>query len=404
MMPAANAASRPSPGPGGRGVLAFVADEETREAIARALQEAGLPEASIVDGGIDAALKRIEPGSVPRTLVVDVSESQTPIVDVAALAAIVDPGTRLIAIGTTNDVALFRDLLGVGATDYLVKPLDGQLLQSALLGGEAVLKPARGQVRVGRVVSFIGARSGIGTTTLAVNMAWLFAEEQRQRTALVDLDLHFGTAALSLDLEPGRGLREALERPSRIDNLFMDRALARATERLSVLGCEESLRDNPPVDPRALDILITELRQNFAWVVIDMPRSFLLGRWAALQSMGDIVLLCEQSLAGVRDTMRILEAVKENAPQARVRLVAAADPGMRPKVPKAEFEKNIGRKIEFEIPFDAKAVASATNAGKAVSAVARGSPVVKGLRTLAVDFAGKAEPKRLDFLRRWISF
>ncbi|HEX2114629.1 MAG TPA: AAA family ATPase, partial [Alphaproteobacteria bacterium] len=334
--------------------------------MAQALRDAGLVGGSIVEGGISAALKQVELGT-PRILLVDVSSTSTPVQDVAALAAIMEPGTRLIVIGATNDVALFRDLLGVGASDYLVKPLDVQHLHAALSDGSAT-KAGQAPAKIGRVAAVVGARGGVGATTVAVNTAYILSHERKQRTALVDLDLHFGTTALALDIEPGRGLRDALEKPGRIDSLFLERAMAKIGDRLFVLGCEEPLRERPSIDPGALETVLGELRQNFSWIVLDMPRWFVATQPHAFTAVTDILLMCDQSLAGIRDAMRLLDLIKESAPQARLKLASASTDGANPKIARADFEKSIGRKIDFEIPFEAKTVTAGANAGKPLSA------------------------------------
>src|SRR5205085_6436501 len=104
------------------------------------------------------------------------------------------------------------------------------------------------------------SRGGVGATTAAVSCAWLMATEQRERVALVDLDLHFGTVALKLDLDPGSGLCEALEQPSRIDSLFIERAMVKVTDNLRVLAAEASATQH--LDAGAVDMLLHELRRN----------------------------------------------------------------------------------------------------------------------------------------------
>ena len=385
-----------------REALAFVTDAASREVIAEALREAGLVGGSILEGGINAALKQVELGT-PRILIVDVSSTSTPVQDVAALGAVMEPGTKMIVIGATNDVALFRDLLGVGASDYLVKPIDAQHLHHALTEGVAH-KSGQAPAKLGRVAAVIGTRGGLGSTTTAVNTAYILSHERKQKTALVDLDLHFGTAALALDIEPGRGLRDALEKPDRIDSLFLQRAMAKIGERLFVLGCEEPLRDRPAIDPNAMETVLGELRQNFSWIVLDMPRWFVATQPHAFAAVTDILLVCDQSLAGIRDTMRLLDLIKESAPHARLKLIAGSSESTKPKISRADFEKSVGRKIDIEIPFEAKAVSAAANAGKPIGAVARSGKLAKALRDLAADLGGADEKKKSagqSLLSRW---
>lgn len=378
-------------------VLAFVADAETRQAVGSAFGAAGL-NAAVLDGGLDAALKQVEPESGATVIVVDIAGAAAPVPDIAALAAAADPGTRLVAIGAVNDIALYRDLVGAGAADYLVKPVDPALLLAAVAERQPDAKA--GGAAAGRVSAIVGVRGGVGATTVAVNLAWLLAGEHKVKTALVDLDVHFGTAALALDLEPGRGLREALERPGRIDALFIERAMVRATDRLFVLGGEEPLADTAALDPAAGAALLAELRRSFAHVVVDLPRPVLLADARILASVNDLVLVCEPSLAGVRDAARLLALARDAAPQARVRIVTTAVAGAKPKLPRAEFGRSIGHVLAEDIPFDPKTAASAANAGKPLSEVGRAAPAVKALRQLAAALVARSDAKPAGLLQR----
>ena len=143
--------------------------------------------------------------------------------------------------------------------------------------------------RLGQVTAFIGSRGGVGTTTVAVGCAWLFAEEYGERTVLLDLDLHFGTVALKLDTEPGGGLCEALEQPSRIDSLFIERATVKVTESLRVLASETSAEQHLVVDAGAIDMLFYELRRKFTRVVVDLPRGATLVQRVVLAAASHVV-------------------------------------------------------------------------------------------------------------------
>jgi pilus assembly protein CpaE len=182
--------------------------------------------------------------------------------------------------------------------------------------------------------------------------------------------------------------------------------MAKIGDRLFVLGCEEPLREHPNVDPTALDIVLGDMRQNFSWVVLDMPRAFVAHQANAFTLVTDLILVCDQSLAGIRDTMRFLDLIKDTAPHTRLKLAAAAPDGARPKIARAEFEKSIARKLDYEIPFEAKTVAAGANSGKPLSAVARNGKLVKALRQIASDLAGADEKKAASastgFFSRWI--
>src|SRR5205809_6693557 len=99
------------------------------------------------------------------------------------------------------------------------------------------------------MAAVIGVRGGVGASTIATSLAWLLGEKARRTTALLDLDVHFGTGALALDLEPGRGLTDAVESASRVDGLFLERGMVRAHERPAGLPAEAPL-NQPMVTAR----------------------------------------------------------------------------------------------------------------------------------------------------------
>jgi pilus assembly protein CpaE len=248
----------------------------------------------------------------------------------------------------------------------------------------------------------MGSRGGVGATTAAVSCAWLLAEERQEATALVDLDLHFGTVALKLDTDPGSGLCEALEQPSRIDSLFIERAMVKVNDHLRVLAAEAPMAEPPMIDVSAIDLLLHELRRKFAWIIIDLPRSATPLHRVVLAAANRAVLVCERSLAGLRDTIRLQTVIREQAPQAALILVEAGASGERAAVSKGEFEKGIGKPLDVTLSHDPKSAGEATNSGQPLPVVAPKSPVVRDLRQIIAAMAGAVEKnakRRLFVLR-----
>jgi pilus assembly protein CpaE len=205
---------------------------------------------------------------------------------------------------------------------------------------------------------------------------------------LLDLDLHFGTVALKLDIEPGSGLCEALEQPSRIDALFVDRAAVKVTDRLSVLAAEASVAETLIVDAGAIDALLYELHRKFAWVVVDLPRWVTPTQRIVLGVANRVVLVCERSLDGLRDTVRLQSFLRENAPQCQLSLIDSGAAAERAGIGRAEFEKAVGRKFDAVLSHDTKAAAAATNAGRPVPVAAPRSPLAREAERLAVALRG----------------
>jgi len=366
---------------------AFVCDEAGMM-VAQVLAARGLA-ARVQNGGIAAAIEYVSAGGSPRLMIVDLSQSPSPMADIDALAEVCEPGITVVALGTANDVTLFRDLLTAGVTDYLVKPLDRAAFEQAV--GEAIdsAQTATGGDKAGKVITVIGARGGVGATSVAVNVAWTLAHERKQRVAILDLDLQFGAVALALDVEPGRGLRETLENPDRIDSLFIASAAVNAAENLYVLGAEEPLEQLWAPGAEALDLLIAELKQNFDCVVIDLPRSAALSHGAVLKASTDVVLVTDRSLIGMRDTMRLAAMLKNVATETEPLVVAnrvGADKNA--EIPTREFERGTEVKIDLSLPEDPKAMAMAWHSGKAVASV-----VKRGKLNAAIaQLAGRVAP------------
>jgi pilus assembly protein CpaE len=243
---------------------------------------------------------------------------------------------------------------------------------------------------LGQVIVFIGSRGGVGATTSAVSCAWLMAAERRERVALVDLDLHFGTVALKLDLDPGSGLCEALEQPSRIDSLFIERAMIKVSDNLRILAAEASTAQHVAVDAGAVDMLLHELRRKFVRVAVDLPRGVSPMHRVVLAAANQVVVFCEHSLAGLRDTIRLQTLVREQAPQARLWLVEAGASGERAPIGKSEFEKGIGKSLDASLSYDPKSARAAANSGQPLPATAPRSAIVRELRQLTALLVGAA--------------
>jgi pilus assembly protein CpaE len=379
------------------GVLAVLSDPSTIDRIRGVIHELQLDDELTLTDSLDTALRRIRSGTAPRVMLVDLGESTAPIAEVSAARAVGGPDLKLVILGTVNDVAMFRDLLSAGASDYLVMPstrdtLAGVLEKQRVGAGTT----ADG---LGQVIVFIGSRGGVGATTSAVACAWLMSTERRERIGLVDLDMHFGTVALKLDLDPGSGLCEALEQPSRIDSLFIERAMIKVSDNLRILAAEASAAQHLAIDPSAIDMLLHELRRKFARVVVDLPRGANPMQRVVLAGASHVVVFCERTLAGLRDTIRLQGLVREQAPQARLWLVEAGATGERALIGKSEFEKGIGKSLDAKLSYDPKASGAAGNSGQPLPVAAPRSGIVRELTQLTSLLAGPphAVPKRRIF-------
>lgn len=273
----------------------------------RILQESSglLGRCVIMRGGIAKAIEYLTEQRSPHLLIVDISGIDMPLSQIQMLADVCEPGTGVIALGDHNDVGLYRDLVDAGVSDYLVKPLTRELLGKVVAPKSNAGEVKRATLKLGKVVSFIGARGGVGTTTLAANFAWHLANRQSRRVALVDLDLQSGDCALLFNIKPIPGFRDALANPLRLDALLVDRIMSQVGERLFVLGSEEPLQDNVQFTASAIDTLFSVLRTQFHYIVVDVPRTPTPAYRRALEMSDRRVIVVDQTMRSMRDAVRV---------------------------------------------------------------------------------------------------
>ena len=377
---------------------AFICDESALDVLRPVIIEMGWQPEKCNKGGLRNAVQSLSISASPAILMVDLSESGDPLNDINALAEVCEPGTVVIAVGQVNDVRLYRDLLASGIHDYLLKPLSAGQLRDCLTQAQAVFASPRNAdgdvVKKHVATAVVGTRGGVGASTLATSLAWLFSADYKKPTALLDLDVHFGTGALALDLEPGRGLTDAIENPSRIDGLFIERAMVRANDKLCVLSAEAPINQSMMTDGSAFYQLQEEIRHAFEGTVIDLPRNMLVQYPHLLSEVHVVVVVTEFTLAGTRDAIRILSWLKANAPQSRVLVVANRTQAQIQEVSRKDFEHSIERKVDIVLPFDPKTAAQAAKLGQTLAKVAKTSKLSQPLNqllSLTVDGGGDAE-------------
>jgi pilus assembly protein CpaE len=381
---------------------AFVCDEATADLLRPIAVEHGWAPEKVNKGGLRNAVQSLSVSASPNILFVDLSESGDPLNDINALAEVCEPGTVVIAAGQVNDVRLYRDLIASGIQDYLLKPFTQDQIRDAFanaqltISGPRINEPSTERPHV--MAAVIGVRGGVGASTVATSLAWLMGDKAGRTTALLDLDIHFGTGALSLDLEPGRGLTDAIENPSRIDGLFIERAMVRANEKLSVLSAEAPINQPMLTDGSAFFQLQEEMRNAFESTVLDLPRPMLVQYPHLVHDAHVAIVVTEFTLAGTRDSIRILSWLKANAPQSRVIVVAnRALSSSVQEISRKDFEQSIERKVDIVVPLDHKAASQAAKLGQPIAKVSGSSRIGQAMNQLmkmtvgAVDGDSEAE-------------
>ena len=369
---------------------AFICDDATLDQLRPVATELGFAPEKCIKGGLRTAVQSLSVAASPAILLIDLSECGDPLNDINALAEVCEPGTVVIALGRVNDVRLYRQLMASGIHDYLLKPVSAGQLEEALTQGRESLtaprptgpEPAKSHT----ATAVIGTRGGVGASMLATSLGWLFAADHKLPTALLDLDVHFGTAALSLDLEPGRGLIDAIANPSRIDGLFIERAMVKAGENLSVLSAEAPINSPIMTDGAAFYQLQEEMRVAFECTIVDLPRGMLVQHPHLVAELQVAVIVTEMTLAAARDTIRLLSWLKSNAPMTQIVVVAnKVLPAAALEISRKDFEGSIERKIDYIVPLDQKLAAQAAKLGKTVAEAGKTSKTVAPLIEIATQ-------------------
>ncbi|MGB8842040.1 MAG: P-loop NTPase [Aliidongia sp.] len=373
---------------------AFLVDEGSERVVRQCLHDLVVPFTSVHRGGISKAIEHLATNRSPQVLLVDLTGVELPATEIHRLSEVCEPHTMVVAIGERNDVGLYRDLVQAGVVDYLVKPMTRTLLHNVLQpmfqGPAEPTGPL--QQKVGKVVAVLGARGGVGATTVATNLAWYLSHRRSSRVALVDLDLVHGDAALLLDIKPAGGVREVLENPQRIDHLFLDRVMTQYGDRLFVLAAEERVDQRVNIAPKALDTLLPLLRQQFHYVILDLPRTEVELRQAAMEQAHMRLLVTDQTIRSIRDTHRfrsLFDAPKSG--QRNLLVVNRVGEQSSGAIELPAVGKAAGMSIDAKVPYHPKTVLAAANAGK-IAALESG-PFSGAIEALASEITGSSVTK-----------
>jgi pilus assembly protein CpaE len=341
--PATSRHDRPS-------LVAFAADAHSEEALEDGLADLVPGKLDVRRGSIRTAVAAMQKEATPKVLVVDVSGEDQPLTALGDLAHVVEPDVAVLVIGDLDNVDFYREITrGLGAADYLAKPLTrdkvarhfGMLVRGQTASPEGVLG--------GRAVTITGVRGGVGATTIAANLAWHFGVTLRRHTVLLDPDLHLGAAAFMLNVQPGNGLKMALEAPDRIDTLFAERSAQPVSERLHVLAGEEKAAVMPDYASGAAGALLDALRTRYNFIVADVPFAPVSLYRDLLDQAHQRVLVMEPTLAAVRDALRLL-ALPNGAKQTQRAVLVLNRIGIPGGLNRRQVEDALKMKVDVAIP------------------------------------------------------
>lgn len=378
-------------------VNAFALSDETLSAVKSGLAEKRIarvsPTIELQTGGIPAAVTFHAELPTPTILIVEVSGSPDEVIDgMESLAGVCDPGTSVIVIGSENDVALYRTLISKGVTDYLVVPVAPQQITDAVyrvVADPNAREPAR-------IISFYGARGGVGSSTIAQNMAWVISEAFDEDVMLVDLDLQFGTAALDFNLELPQTIRDAISDPGRLDSQLLEKCVGKYSGNLSVLASPAAPDMPADVSVSALDKLLEVAGAMASTLVLDLPHVWSPGVAHALAQSDEIIIVASLDLACMRNTQNVIRLINKDAGKEMPIHVVVNKAGrsQRTELSRKDFESAIGGKVELSINDDPQTFGAAENSGQP-AAESQSKSKLKGVfEGLATDLIGQKATKK----------
>ena len=376
-------------------VQAFCETVETAAAVQAAGDDRRLAKAhvKIQMGGIAAATEAYNNSPTPNVIVIETDARGDAILGgLDKLAEVCDAGTRVIVMGRVNDVTLYRELTRRGVSEYLMTPVGPLDVVRAISG----LFSAPDAKPVGRIVAVVGAKGGVGASTVAHNIAWAIGRDLALDSVVADLDLAFGTAGLDYNQDPPQGIADAAFSPDRVDTAFVDRLLSKCTDHLSLLAAPATLERVYDFGAEAFDSILDSLRASIPCVVLDVPHQWLGWTRRLLISADDILVVAGPDLANLRNAKNLVDLLRTSRPNDHRPHYCLNQVGVpkRPEITPADFAKALESDPLAVIPFEPQLFGSAANNGQMIAEVSASHKTAEMFRQMAQALTGRAEAKR----------
>jgi pilus assembly protein CpaE len=375
-------------------VQAFCTSDSTAAAARGASEDRRLAKAhlSVHMGGIEAAIETYHKAPTPNVIVLETESGHDILAGLDELATVCDPGTRVVVIGSASDVAPYRELVRRGVNDYVIGPV----VVLDVVRSICSLFSASEAVAVGRMIAVVGAKGGVGASTIAHNVAWAIARDLALDSVVIDLDLAFGTASLDYNQDPVQGIANAVFSPDRLDTSYMERLLAKCSDRLSLLSAPATLDQVYDFGADAFDSIFDTLRMTTPCIVLDVPHQWTAWTRRALIGADDILIVAEPDLANMRNAKNMMTLLKASRPNDKPPLYCLNQVGMskRPEIEVRAFAKTIESQPIAAIPFDSRMFGTAANNGQMIAEIAANHRTTRMFLQMAQRMTGRAETKK----------
>ncbi len=343
-------------------------------------------------GGMSAALEAYRASPTPNVIIIEsTSDRATVLTQLEELSQYCDPGTKVVIIWRSNDIHLYRELISLGVSDYLVAPMNVIAFVTALSN----LYAGETGKNVGRITAIVGAKGGVGASTIAHNIAWNIATSYEASTVLVDFDLGFGTGSLNLNQDPMMSIADIVQAPERADANIIDRLTVKCTDHLSLLAAPVTLDATYDVGDNAFETMLDTLRASTPNIVLDVPHMWTAWVKRTLLAADDVILVAVPDLANLRNARNILDVLAAARPNdAKPKLVMnMVGVQKRPEIAISDFTKALELEPIAILPFDPKLFGAAANNGQMLGELEPNNKVTETLLDVTKAVMGRAEPK-----------
>jgi pilus assembly protein CpaE len=375
-------------------VQAFCESEQIATAVRSAGDDRRLAKAhlTVKMGGLAAALDTYHNAPTPNVIVLESGGEADLLTSLDDLATVCDPGTRVIVIGSEKDQVPYRELVRRGVNDYVTGPVEPLDVVRSICS----LFAASETVMVGRVIAVVGAKGGVGASTIAHNVAWQIARNLKLDSVVIDLDLAFGTASLDYNQDPMQTIANAVFQPDRPDSAFIDRLLAKCTDHLSLLAAPATLEQVYDFGANAFDAIFDTLRLTTPCIVLDVPHQWSAWTRRALEGADDILIVAEPDLANLRNAKNLLSVLKASRPNDQTPLFCLNQVGMpkRPEIDRRSFAKTLESQPVAVIPFDSRLFGTAANNGQMIAELSANHRTSQMFLDMARKLTGHGEVRK----------
>lgn len=373
-------------------IHAFCERPETGALIHNAGDDRRLGKAHVtVDlGGLAAAIERFHDESTPNLLIVETGmQGRALFEQLDELASVCDPTTKVIIVGATNDITLYRELMRRGVSEYLVPPMNPLHVIKTISG----LFTDPEAPFAGKTIAFMGAKGGVGSSTVAHNVSWCMGENLRTDAVLVDLDLSYGTAGLDFNQDPAQTIAEALNEPDRLDEALLDRLLVRCSERLSLFSAPATLENDWDFSPEAFETVLEKVRRQAPFVTLDLPHGWSPWLRSTILRADQVVLTVTPDLACLRNAKNMFDLIRQQRPNDEPPKVVVNMTGCpkRPDIPLKDFSDALGASPILVLPFEPELFGKAANNGQMISELDPKSKASDGFAHIAGVLTGRSQ-------------